>query len=160
MGNIRRFAILIRKYYSRIDVLINNAGIIFQPHTKTTEGFELTLATNYLGRLSVMDKVEAIYFFDDFEGPFLLTHLLLPLLRLSPNGRVINITALSHMSARINIRDLNMERRYSETEAFAQSKLALVMFTRHLAGALKERGMCNINLYSFFIHASPIFSQI
>ncbi|GJQ66056.1 hypothetical protein Trydic_g4142 [Trypoxylus dichotomus] len=121
MGNIRRFVMLIKKYYNKIDVLINNAGIIFQPRMKTSEGFELTLATNYL-------------------GSFLLTHLLLPLLRQAPNSRVINLTCLSHMAGRINIRDLNMDRRYSETEAFAQSKLALVMFTRHLASLLKNRG--------------------
>lgn len=51
MGAIRRFVILIKKYYNKIDILINNAGIIFQPYTKTAEGFELTLATNYLGKL-------------------------------------------------------------------------------------------------------------
>ncbi|KAI4468880.1 phosphatidylinositol-glycan biosynthesis class f protein-related [Holotrichia oblita] len=128
MANVRRFAMLIKKYYNRIDVLINNAGIIFQPKITTSEGFELTLATNYL-------------------GPFLLTHLLLPLLRQSSNGRIINLSSLSHMTGRIHIRDMNMERKYVQAEAFAQSKLALVMFTRHLASLLKDKGL-GIGVYA------------
>ncbi|XP_022913007.2 retinol dehydrogenase 12-like [Onthophagus taurus] len=119
MSAIRRFSVLMKQNYKKIDVLINNAGIVFHPFKWTSEGFELTLATNYL-------------------GPFLLTHMLLPLLKKSDNGRIINLTSVAHSSGRINLNDMNLEKRFLERDAFSQSKLALILFTRHVAKILKD----------------------
>lgn len=71
-------------------------------------------------------------------GPFLLTHLLLNLLSKSDNGRVINLSAVAHLRAKIDVDDLNSEKKFVEIEAFSQSKLALTMFTKHMASLLKR----------------------
>ncbi|KAJ8962534.1 hypothetical protein NQ318_000926 [Aromia moschata] len=115
---IRDFADQIRNEYVKIDVLVNNAGIISHPHRKTVNGNELTFVTNYL-------------------GPFLLTHLLLPVLNKSDNGRVINISALAHFNGKLKLDDLNLENHFNEKDAFAQSKLALTVFTKHMASLYK-----------------------
>ncbi|KAJ3650197.1 hypothetical protein Zmor_021899 [Zophobas morio] len=116
--SIREFANQINLEYEKIDILINNAGIIFHPYKKTVDGNEITISTNYF-------------------GPFLLTHLLLNLLNNSDNGRVINVSAVAHLRGKINLDDLNSEKNFVEIEAFSQSKLALTMFTKHMASLLK-----------------------
>lgn len=68
-----------------------------------------------------------------FSGPFLLTHLVLPLLAASQNGKIINITALAHFNATLTLDDLNNSATYNAKEIFGRSKLALVYFTKHLA---------------------------
>lgn len=123
--SIQSFAKRIIEEYEKIDVLINNAAVIFQPFQKTAEGNELTLVTNYL-------------------GPFLLTHLLLPLLNKSTNGRIINVSAVAHFTGKLKLDNLNMEKNFNEKDAFAQSKLALTIFTRYLASLLsKTKITCN-----------------
>ncbi|XP_044265895.1 retinol dehydrogenase 12 [Tribolium madens] len=117
--SIREFANQINLEYERVDILINNAGIIFHPFRKTVDGNEMTISTNYF-------------------GPFLLTHLLLNLLSKSDNGRVINLSAVAHLRGKIDLDDLNSEKRFVEIEAFSQSKLALTMFTKHMASLLKH----------------------
>nr|AEE61564.1 unknown [Dendroctonus ponderosae] len=125
VASIRSFAHDIQTSYPKVDVLINNAAVIYQPFIKTPEGNELTLATNYL-------------------GPFLLTHLLLPLLNKSLNGRIINVSAMAHYSGKLRLDDLNMEKDYNEKDAFSQSKLALTIFTKYLATLLDNtRIHCN-----------------
>ncbi|KAJ8930538.1 hypothetical protein NQ314_016651 [Rhamnusium bicolor] len=118
-SSIRDFADQIKNEYGKIDVLINNAGIIFHPYKKTTDGNELTFVTNYL-------------------GPFLLTHLLLPVLNKSDNGRVINISALAHFNGKLKLDDLNSEKSFNEKDAFAQSKLAVTMCTKYMAMLYKK----------------------
>ncbi|XP_018575648.1 retinol dehydrogenase 13-like [Anoplophora glabripennis] len=118
-SSIRDFADQIIKEYNRIDVLINNAGIIFHPYKKTSDGNELTFVTNYL-------------------GPFLLTHLLLSVLNNSDNGRVINVSALAHFNGKLKLDDFNSEKNFNEKEAFSQSKLALTMFTKYMAQLYKS----------------------
>ena len=98
---------------SKIDVLINNAGIGFLEFNKTKEGFETHLVTNYLSH-------------------FYLTHLLLPKLKASENGRIINVSAQAHYTGELNLGDLNNEFEYNYNKAFSQSKLALVMMARHM----------------------------
>ncbi|RZC33254.1 retinol dehydrogenase 12, partial [Asbolus verrucosus] len=117
--SIREFANQITLEYEKIDILINNAGIIFHPYKKTVDGNEITISTNYF-------------------GPFLLTHLLLNLLSKSDNGRVINLSAVAHLRGKIKLDDLNSEHGFVEIEAFSQSKLALTMFTKHMASLLKH----------------------
>nr|XP_023025612.1 retinol dehydrogenase 13-like [Leptinotarsa decemlineata] len=116
--SIRNFVEQLKNEYDKIDILINNAGTICQPPRKTAEGNELTYVTNYL-------------------GPFLLTHLLLPLLSKSDNGRVINVSALAHYNGKLNIDTANIGE-YNGNDAFAGSKLALTLFTKHMAQLYKD----------------------
>lgn len=102
----------------KVDVLINNAGIAFHPYEKSKDGHEIHFATNYLGH-------------------FLLTQLLLPKLKLSPQGRIINTAAHAHYKGSLCLEGMSKEESYSSSGAFAQSKLALVSMTRTLAIMLK-----------------------
>ncbi|KAK0084755.1 hypothetical protein PV326_006161 [Microctonus aethiopoides] len=104
---------------NEIDVLINNAGIVFHPYEKTDEGFEIHFVTNYLGH-------------------FLLTQLLLPKLKAAKQGRIINITAERYSKSVINIDDLNFDEKFRPMEAFGQSKLALIMMARTMRTYLKD----------------------
>jgi NAD(P)-dependent dehydrogenase (short-subunit alcohol dehydrogenase family) len=106
--------------HERIDVLINNAGVVLTPRSTTSDGFELHFGTNHLGH-------------------FALTGLLLERLLPVPGSRVVTVTSLSYrMRAKIRFDDLQWERRYSSFGAYAQSKLANLLFTyelqRRLAG--------------------------
>ncbi|XP_066249535.1 retinol dehydrogenase 13-like [Euwallacea similis] len=119
-SSIRHFVDQIFSEHDKVDILINNAAVVYQPYMKTVDGNEHTVATNYL-------------------GPFLLTHLLLPLLNRSDNGRIINISAIAHYNGRLKPGDLtaNTKEIFDEKSAFAQSKLALTIFTKCLATLLK-----------------------
>lgn len=103
---------------SKVDILINNGGIVFHPFQKTDEGFETHFVTNYLSH-------------------FLLTHLLLPKLKKSEEARIINVSAQAHYVADIYLDDLNIETQFNSNKAFGQSKLALVMMARHMAKILQ-----------------------
>ncbi|CAH1163562.1 unnamed protein product [Phaedon cochleariae] len=119
-GNIRTFVDQIKDEYNKIDILINNAGTISDSHTITQDGNELTFVTNYL-------------------GPFLLTHLLLPLLNKSDdNGRVINVSALAHYNGKLKLETINSANNFNNHTAFAESKLALTIFTKHMARLFKD----------------------
>ncbi|XP_037943963.1 retinol dehydrogenase 13-like, partial [Teleopsis dalmanni] len=121
--NVHRFARNIMSEFERIDVLVNNAGVIFQPTNTTVDGFELHLQVNYLAH-------------------FLLTQLLLPHLRRSENGRIINTSAHAHAAAKIEFDDpLNVGTwavKFHARDAFSHSKLCVVLATRWLARELKE----------------------
>ncbi|KAL1488063.1 hypothetical protein ABEB36_015431 [Hypothenemus hampei] len=119
ISSIKNFVLQLFKDYEKIDILINNAAVIYQPYRKTVDGYEATLMINYL-------------------GPFLLTHLLLPLLNKSENGRIINVSAMAHYNGKLHMDDLNMEKQYNEKDAYSQSKLALTIFTKYLASLLKK----------------------
>jgi NAD(P)-dependent dehydrogenase (short-subunit alcohol dehydrogenase family) len=124
--SIREFNDAFRRRYSRLDVLINNAAAFaaeLRRRTVTSEGFETILATNHL-------------------GPFLLTMLLLDLLRASAPSRVLNVSSEGLKMfpwLRLEFDDLSSQRRYSRTRAYYQSKLAHVMFTLELASRLRDQ---------------------
>lgn len=104
----------IEKLERPIDLLINNAGIMALPRRQVTvDGFEMQLATNYLGH-------------------FALTGLLLPLLRRGRETRVVHVSSLSHRWAKLNLSDLHMERSYRSLQAYARSKLAVLLFALEL----------------------------
>lgn len=125
MQSIRRFAEEVNKE-NRVDILINNAGIMMCKKAMTAEGIELQLGVNHF-------------------GSFLLTHLLLDKLKESAPSRVINLTSLSYKTANINFEDLNSDESYSESGAYKQSKLALVLSSKEYAKRLEGTGV-TVNL--------------
>jgi NAD(P)-dependent dehydrogenase (short-subunit alcohol dehydrogenase family) len=122
MDSIRHFAREFKGRYGRLDVLINNAGAVFNRREVTNEGFERTLAVNYL-------------------GPFLLTHELTALLKSSAPSRVINLSSGLHKSGKIDFDDLQSEKKYGGMKVYASAKLMVIMFTYELARRLEGTGV-------------------
>src|SRR6516162_5009534 len=121
LESIHAAAAELRARHPRIDLLINNAGVMFPPRQTTRDGFELQLGTNHLGH-------------------FALTGLLLQQMLPVPGSRVVTVSSLAHrIRARINFGDLQSERAYRRVAAYSQSKLANLLFTyelhRRLSGA-------------------------
>lgn len=106
----------------KIDVLINNAGIYQCPYTKTEEGFEMQLGVNHLGH-------------------FLLTHLLLDLLKSSAPSRIVVVSSKLYKYGQINFDDLNSTTNYNKAFCYSQSKLANLLFTGELARRLDGTGV-------------------
>jgi len=114
LESIRAAAGELRARHPRIDLLVNNAGVMFPPRQTTPDGFELQLGTNHLGH-------------------FALTGLLLEQMLPVPGSRVVTVSSTAHrIRARINFDDLQSERSYSRVAAYSQSKLANLMFTYEL----------------------------
>ena len=122
LESVRQLAAEFQRKYSRLHVLINNAGLFNQRRHVTMDGYENTFATNYL-------------------APFLLTNLQLDLLKASAPSRIINVSSVGHYSRHINFDDLNLEKEYGGWKAYGQSKLALVLFTHKLAKKLQGTGV-------------------
>ena len=122
LDSIRAAAGELRARHPRIDLLVNNAGVMFPPRQTTRDGFELQFGTNHLGH-------------------FALTGLLLEQMLPVPGSRVVTVSSLAHrIRARINFGDLQAERSYSRVAAYSQSKLANLMFTYELATPAVRRG--------------------
>jgi len=100
--SVREFADRFKAKYNRLDILINNAGLTQEKFRKTVDGFETTFQVNYL-------------------STFLLTYLLLDLLRKSAPSRVVNVSALAGKWTEINWNDINLEANYGQLGAYAQS---------------------------------------
>jgi NAD(P)-dependent dehydrogenase (short-subunit alcohol dehydrogenase family) len=130
MSSICHFAEEFQKKYDRLDVLINNAGAVFNKREVTPEGFERTLAVNYL-------------------GPFLLTHELMDLLKSSAPSRIINVSSGLAKDGKVDLDDLQSEKNYPRTKAYSRrhapvydnAKLMVMMFTYELARRLKGSGV-------------------
>lgn len=114
LAQVRRAAAEFRERVGRLDVLVNNAGALYRRRQETREGIETTWALNHL-------------------TPFLLTRELLPLLRESDDPRVVTVSSDAHRFGRIRFDDPEFRRGYSGWGAYAQSKLANVLFARELA---------------------------
>ncbi|MBD2714398.1 SDR family NAD(P)-dependent oxidoreductase [Microvirga sp. STR05] len=139
LGQVRRAAEEFNQRYARLDVLINNAGLVFGAERETSvNGHEMTLATNHL-------------------GPFLLTSLLLDKLQRSPAARIINVASMAHKFARPDLADLNATRNYSPMRAYANSKLFNILFTQELARQLRQRGITNVSTNS--LHPGVVASN-
>jgi NAD(P)-dependent dehydrogenase (short-subunit alcohol dehydrogenase family) len=113
LESVRAAAADITARFPRLDLLINNAGIMFTPYGLSKDGFELQFGTNHLGH-------------------FALTGLLLPALLDVPGSRVVTVSSWGHRMGRMNFDDLMHARHYSRYTAYGQSKLANLMFTYEL----------------------------
>ncbi|MDP2314651.1 MAG: oxidoreductase [Pseudomonadota bacterium] len=122
LASIRACAEDLKARFPRIDVLVNNAGIMAIPRALTEDGFEVQLGTNHLGH-------------------FALTGLLLDTLQRGEAPRVVSVASLAHQMGRIDFDDLMGERRYQKWAAYGQSKLANLLFTYELDRRLAARGI-------------------
>ena len=126
LNSIRLFSDEISKSYNQLDTLINNAGIMFCPYSKTQDGFEIQIGTNHL-------------------GPFALTVQLMPLLIQTKNSRIVNTSSMAHKNGNINFEDFNWtDRKYKTMQAYSDSKLANLYFTYQLVNKLN--GLTNAPL--------------
>jgi len=113
LQSVRNFAEWVLKKHSRLDVLINNAGVMMTPAGKTEDGFEQQFGINFLSH-------------------FALTGLLYPLLNTTQDARVVTLSSIAHRGATIDFDNLRIEKPYDARREYYQSKLADLMFTLEL----------------------------
>jgi len=153
--SVKNFADQVNQDYSRLDLLINNAGVMIPPYGKTAEGFELQMGTNHLGH-------------------FALTGQLIEMIRSTPESRVVSVSSMAHKGGNIDFSDLHWEhRKYKPWKAYGDSKVANLYFIFGLANRLAAGGshvitaashpgwtatelQRNSGLASFF---NPVFAQ-
>jgi retinol dehydrogenase 12 len=121
-AEVRGLAQAFKERHDRLDVLVNNAGLILSKHTQTPDGIETTLAVNHL-------------------APFLLTNLLLDVLKKSAPSRVITVSSEARRRAEIDFDDLQSERHYRAFQVYGMTKLANILFTYELAERLRGTGV-------------------
>jgi NAD(P)-dependent dehydrogenase (short-subunit alcohol dehydrogenase family) len=131
-AEIRRLAHEVQSRYPRLDVLVNNAGALFSRRALSADGIELTWALNHLAY-------------------FLLTTLLLDTLKASATARVVNVSSDAHRRARLRFDDLQGQQDYGGWRAYAQSKLANVLFTYELARRLDGTGVAANAVHPGFV---------
>ncbi|CAK6434878.1 unnamed protein product [Pipistrellus nathusii] len=118
LRSVRAFCRELLQEEPRLDVLINNAGVFQCPYMKTEDGFEMQFGVNHLGH-------------------FLLTNLLLGLLKSSAPSRIVVVSSKLYKYGDINFEDLNSEQSYNKSFCYSRSKLANILFTRELARRLE-----------------------
>ena len=135
LESVRRCAESLRADLDRLDLLVNNAGVMAIPRQETVQGFERQFGVNHLGH-------------------FALTGALLPLLLATPGSRIVNVSSIAHRHGRINFDDLHSRRKYSPFGAYAQSKLANLLFTLEL-----QRRLAGKDADTICVSAHPGFSS-
>lgn len=142
LSSVRKFAESYKQQYKELHLLINNAGIMIPPFSKTKDGFESQMGVNYFSH-------------------FLLTSLLFELLDNTPESRVITLSSIAHKKGQINFDNLNSEKGYAKMGAYGQSKLACLMFAfelqrriekanSHVKSLAAHPGVSNTNLGKYF----------
>ena len=124
-----------KEKYDKLDVLINNAGLVLSKKKITSLGYEKTFAVNHLGH-------------------FLLTNLLLDILIKSAPSRIINVSSGVHTTANLDFEDINLSSKYRGFRAYANSKLANLLFTYELARRLKGTGIIVNALHPGFVRSN------
>jgi NAD(P)-dependent dehydrogenase (short-subunit alcohol dehydrogenase family) len=123
LASVRNFADEFTSKYDKLDILINNAGLMFPPYMKTVDGFEIQFGTNHLGH-------------------FALTGLLMEHIIKTPEARVVTVSSGAHkLGGRIHFDDLNWQKKYSKIAAYSQSKLANLLFTFELQKRFEGAGL-------------------
>ncbi|ARI78623.1 SDR family oxidoreductase [Halobacillus mangrovi] len=119
LKSIRRCAEKFNAYYSKLDVLINNAGVVSLKRTTTEDGFESMMGINHLGH-------------------FLLTNLLLDKITRSNQGRIVTVSSGAHKAGNIHFDDPHFKKKFSVIKGYGQSKLANILFTLELDEKLEN----------------------
>jgi hypothetical protein len=127
LGLLRSFAFAFVEKHPRLHILINNAGLMATPYRQTVDGFELQFGVNHLGH-------------------FALTGLLLEPLLAAPDARIVTVSSMVSESGTINFADLNSQDKYARWSAYAQSKLANLLFAYELQRRLANHGCSAISL--------------
>ncbi len=122
LKSVRSFAQTFLTQYNRLDILINNAGVMALPQRKTADGFEMQFGTNHLGH-------------------FALTGLLLPVLKKTPGARIVTVSSGAHTAGEIHFDDLQWKNKYSPWGAYSQSKLANLLFAYELQRKFTAAGI-------------------
>lgn len=135
LASIRAFADSFQEAHTKLDVLINNAGVMALPRTETADGFEMQLGTNHFGH-------------------FALTGALMPRLLETPAARVVTLSSLMHKVGSMRFEDLNGKRGYDKWRAYSQSKLANLLFCYEL-----DRRLRNIDADVRSVAAHPGYSS-
>ena len=133
--NTKYVADNIKNEFKSIDVLVNNVGAYFSNYKKTEEGLEKTFALNHLSY-------------------FALTHLLLDVLEAERSGRVINVSSSAHFSAKLDITDFQMEKKYKGWTAYCNSKLMNILFTYEADKKFKDKNVSFNCLHPGFVNTS------
>jgi NAD(P)-dependent dehydrogenase (short-subunit alcohol dehydrogenase family) len=136
LESVREAADQLRTAHDRIDLLVNNAGVMMTPKSTTKDGFELQFGTNHLGH-------------------FALTGRLLDRLLATPGSRVVTVSSMGHRAGRIRFDDLQSESRYNRLSAYGQSKLANLLFTYEL-----QRRLAGTNTVAVAAHPGGSSSEL
>lgn len=136
LASIRQFADDVHGRVNRLDVLINNAGVVSPKRQETRDGFELALGVNHLGH-------------------FLATNLLLDLIRASGAGRIVVVASGAYKAGRIDFEDPHLRERYNVIRSYGQSKLANILFARELALRVYDDGIAVNSL-----HPGAVLTQL
>ena len=131
-AQVRQLASAIQHRFARLDVLINNAGALFDRRQLSQDGIEMTFALNHLAY-------------------FLLTNLLLDPLKAADSARIVNVSSEAHRHARLDFSDLQGQHRYTGWRAYSRSKLANILFTYELARRLAGTGLVANALHPGFV---------
>ncbi len=122
LKSVESFVQEFSRKYDRLDLLIENAGIMMPPLTKTKDGFESQFGVNYLAH-------------------FHLTNLLFPIIKNTPNARIVTLSSLAHLNGKIDFKNLDGSKGYSKLDFYAQSKLACLMFAYELQRRIESAGI-------------------
>lgn len=133
--SIKQMAEEFKKKYSKLDVLINNAGAMLKELQKTEDGLEYMMAVNHFGY-------------------FITTHYLMDALRQSDQARIINVASEAHRFARLNWDNMNAEKSFKTFRQYALTKLCNILFTNKLAKVLEQE-----RIYAFSLHPGVVASN-